>query len=268
MRQRVIIAGVFTLLVVIVVTLLFWNSQPNNSETPLVTNTTENKPIGKILISPETLQEEAPDGSYSINASYPVITLTEDTENTIKTNEFIDSLLQTEIKSFLSQVPVDVYLEEKIASSYSMTYKESYADTNYLAIDFVISTYAAGAAHPYTYDKTLLYDIKNQKEISLAEVFADPGYLNQISEKARTELTRAAKETDYWDSSVGEWIEAGTLPKEENYQAFILTPGVMTVIFPPYQVDSYAAGSKRVDINLKSLTNLSPIGEYFASLKN
>jgi len=268
MRRRFLITGVFVLLLLMIVAVVLWSFQKSAADSTQNQEVNTVKPKGEILISPEVLQEDAPDGSYTINVSYPVITLTEDAAKTITTNEFIDSLIQEEIKNFLSQLSPDSYIEEKVASSYEMNYTITYSDINYLGIDFVISTYSSGAAHPYTYNKTVLYSINDGKEVSLANVFTDKNYLNQLSEKSRASLKQTARDSDYWDDSIGEWIDSGTAPKTENFQAFILTSGLMTLIFPPYQVDSYAAGSKKVEIPLDSLTGLSSVGKYFLNLKN
>lgn len=49
-----------------------------------------------------------------------------------------------------------------------------------------------------------------------------------------------------------QWISEGTAPKEENFENFLITDNALIIIFDPYEVAPYAAGSVFVEIPLDS----------------
>ncbi len=119
----------------------------------------------------------------------------------------------------------------------------------------------SGGAHGYEDVGTFNYDLKNNHEITLADMFpTDQNYLQTISGFARNELIahfkdvyradapgKTVKEQEQWfNDSIVSAIKDGTTPTIENFQNFTIEPHTITFYFPRYQVASYAAGEQRV----------------------
>lgn len=108
-----------------------------------------------------------------------------------------------------------------------------------------------GGAHGYDIIRTYNYDVQNQKELTLSDMFPnDPNYLQTLSQTSRQQL-RAKLEDGY---SV-DMAEDGTQPKPENFESFTFTNpslnsgnSTITIYFQQYQVGPYAIGQQTIEI--------------------
>jgi hypothetical protein len=58
-----------------------------------------------------------------------------------------------------------------------------------------------------------------------------------------------------------EWIMKGTNPEENNFEVFNISETNIIITFPTYQVASYVAGSKTVEINYTDIKDcIKPLG--------
>ena len=138
--------------------------------------------------------------------------------------------------------------------------------SDFLSISANGSSYTGGA-HPMPLLATFNLHVDSGKVIGLGDLFtdADAAY-KALSEEARRQLEGRA-EAEQRDSmpakgradalkSMREWIERGTEAKPENFSVF-LVDGIdakaigLTLIFPPYQVASYADGPQQVEVPAK-----------------
>ncbi len=105
-----------------------------------------------------------------------------------------------------------------------------------LKLEFVI--YFAGAAHPFSYTRTVNYDMKNDAGYSLEDVF-NPGsdYLGFLSAYCEQELAIDLGEA---------FFKEGLAPVDENFQSWGLTREGLVIEFDPYQVAPYASGPQHV----------------------
>jgi hypothetical protein len=159
----------------------------------------------------------------------------------------------------IPKVPVS---EDKFA--FYSSYKVIQSNSNYIS---VVLNYGAftGGAHGYENNVTFNYDVKNQKNIELKDLFPnDPNYLTYLSKKSRevlkktyatiTEEDKKNSDAEALEQSISwilESIETGTEPKEENFTAFTFTKDKVKIYFGQYQVGPYAIGSPEVEINIK-----------------
>jgi phage tail tube protein FII len=146
---------------------------------------------------------------------------------------------------------IDPINYEKYPRSYylSISYEKGQIDKNIASVVLNVENFTGGA-HGAHYPISINYDVKNQKEIKLADLFLDQdNYLQKISDYCITDLTKQMEERlgqEYMDS---QWIKEGAGPKEENYSVFLINPpsgsgqSDLTFYFPEYQVAAYAVGS-------------------------
>jgi hypothetical protein len=130
-------------------------------------------------------------------------------------------------------------------------------------VEFEISDYEQGAAHPNSYAEMLNYDLKNGKQLKLSDLFK-PGakYLQPIATYCVADLKKQAKEKGLLD----EEIEKGAAASPKNYQSWTITRSGLGIYFDPYQVGPYAAGPQSVLVPYSSLKDLinpeGPIAQF------
>lgn len=139
-------------------------------------------------------------------------------------------------------------------------------NNQYISVLTRIGGYTGGA-HPYEEVVTYNYDVKNKKEMTLADLFVNnPNYLNQISEISRSILTErftenlgndfdSAKEKEtYIKEVIAPMINDGTDPsRAENFANFTFTKDKLIIHFGQYQVGPYVAGQQDVEMPLTLL---------------
>jgi hypothetical protein len=152
---------------------------------------------------------------------------------------------------------------DSMGSDLTISYSVVLAQDDIVSIDFEVSSYFQGAAHPNSYSETLNYDLKNAKQLKLADLFK-PGakYLQTIATYCIADLKKQATEKGL----TAEEIEKGAAAKADNYQGWTITKRGLGIEFDPYQVGPYAAGPQSVVVpysNLKDLINPDgPIGQF------
>ncbi|MBP6911987.1 MAG: DUF3298 domain-containing protein [Candidatus Pacebacteria bacterium] len=139
----------------------------------------------------------------------------------------------------------------------SITWDKTTIDARYISFIMRISGYNGGA-HGFENIVSFNYDIVQQKEITLADLFPnDPDYLKTISEYSRASLKTQLIENgssmntgenvgNDFEGSTDPMLLAGTEPTLENFSVFTFTPSEITFYFTQYQVAPYVAGEQQV----------------------
>jgi hypothetical protein len=115
---------------------------------------------------------------------------------------------------------------------------------------FTIYEYTGGA-HGNTAFRTFVFDLENEREIQLSDLFDETG-LTTVAAIAQEQL----KET-LGDMLDEQWLADGTAPTPENYQNFVFTEDALVFTIPQYQVAPYAAGPQTATIQLTDLAGVS-----------
>ncbi|MDP3177136.1 MAG: DUF4163 domain-containing protein [Spirochaetaceae bacterium] len=116
-------------------------------------------------------------------------------------------------------------------------------------ISVLLEAYAyTGGAHGSLNFKSLNYDPRSRKLLTLAEVLGGQGDLEAAAAEARAELKERLNRRA--DPDMDKWIDEGTAPVPENFDVFVRRAGIVTVIFPPYQVAPWSEGMQRVELPL------------------
>ena len=190
---------------------------------------------------------------YSIHVTYP-----KDAPN----QNLIEQTLAAEINQFKTDLASMLDDSEKARLEqtgrkyeFAIEYKkfEGSGFTSY-EFDVYVDT---GGAHPNGYYKTLV--IKGGEKVELADLFL-PGvrYLDRLStasfEQVSSELERRTGSPLTVDME--DTVRLGTSPSPEALQNFLIDGNELVILFPPYQVAAYAAGSFEARIPLSQLQDI------------
>lgn len=185
---------------------------------------------------------------FNIDVTYPYI----EKENGF--NESVANIINEEIKNFQeNSLSNDSAVKETDPEGYSqysrqydlkISYEKGQVDENIVSIIFSIYNFTGGA-HGNGYFAPVNYNLKDNKEIFLADLFiGQSDYLKKISDYSINDLKKQA--TQRLGSTEGLWIEDGAGPKEDNFSVFLVNKDSITFYFSPYQVAPYVASSFEV----------------------
>lgn len=211
-----------------------------------------------LKIVPNIIEEEI--DVYIVNVKYPIVEGLENKEKEIDLNEKIKNFIREPIINFKSQME-EAELFEEIKNGFYVDYEVIYLSKDLISIKFSVSEYYSGAAHPSNYILVFNYDIVQDKEIVLEDLFlSESDYLTILSD-----LTRSILFNRFQDDLgvMQEWIETGIEPKEENFESFGIKENSLIIYFKLYQVGPYAIGIQEVEIlfeNLEGCIDLEKIG--------
>jgi len=192
---------------------------------------------------------------YEIDVVYPQLAGSTD-PNYQKFNNTVRALITKKVGDFKKEM-IPSAEDEAAAAEGETTPDESngsdvtvscevvLAKDDLIAIEFTVSSYYAGAAHPNSYMEVVNFDLKNGKQLKLAELF-NPGakYLQTIAAYCIQELKKQTKGADAPLDE--EWIKKGAAPELTNYDNWSLRKNGLGITFDSYQVGPYAAGPQSV----------------------
>ncbi|HYP50617.1 MAG TPA: DUF3298 domain-containing protein [Pyrinomonadaceae bacterium] len=209
-------------------------------------------------INTKTVSESNKPKRFNVNVEYPELV---SLPNAAGFNALARKLATQPIAGFkkdmLAQTAEDLkYLPEGMSNYMEIGYSVEYADEDLISVNFINSLYTGGA-HPNHYYSTLTYDLKNGREIKLAELFK-PGakYLDKIAEYSIADLrSRSDESGESLGLATDMWAE-GAAPTAENYEAWNITKKGLMITFDPYQVGPYAAGPQTVIVPFAKLKDL------------
>jgi hypothetical protein len=224
---------------------------------------------GDVDLVSKQIKENNKKLNYQIDVQYPQLT-GGNNPNLEKFNQAARAAVTRKVAGFKKDMTPDegenteeTRPEDSMGSDLSISYSVALAQDDLVSIDFEVSNYFQGAAHPNHYSDTLNYDLKNGKVLKLAELFK-PGakYLQAIANYCIADLKKQAGDKGL----MAEEIEKGAAAKMDNYLSWTITKRGLGFGFDPYQVGPYAAGPQFVLVpysDLKDLINPeSPIGQF------
>jgi hypothetical protein len=205
---------------------------------------------------------------YEIAAQYPQFSGGSN-PNFEKFNQTVRGTIAKKVAEFKKEMQPEEGDEPRpegsMGSDLTVGYGVALAQDDLVSIQFDVGSYYQGAAHPNSYTEVVNYDLKNGKQLKLADLFK-PGakYLQALSTYCIADLKKqqaGAKGQALMDSE----IESGAGPTAKNYQSWTMTRKGLGVNFDAYQVGPYAAGPQFVLVpwaNLKDLINPEgPLGQ-------
>ena len=148
----------------------------------------------------------------------------------------------------LKDMPADAPWIFQLQADYAVEYYNG----NILSLLFTDYAFTGGA-HGSTISSTYNYDLVNNKEINLSDIFK-PGsdYLKFLSDYCFEDIKR--QNSLMGMDSMEDMIKPGVDPSvPENFARFVLTADSLIIIFDQYQVGPGAAGSYHVRIGYEKL---------------
>jgi len=142
-----------------------------------------------------------------------------------------------------------------------ISYDIVYADDDLISVNFASDSYSGGA-HPSHYFFTITYDLKQNRELKLADLFK-PGarYLELISDYAIRDLqSRKVPGSDENAGLAQDIFKDGALPKAENYARWNITRKGLMFTFNEYQVGAYVFGPQTVIVPYAKLEEIARPG--------
>ncbi len=213
---------------------------------------------------------------YEVDAAYPQLTGSVD-PNYEKFNQTVRSLINRKVSDFKKEMTPTAAdelnpdeapaIDESSGSDITIGYEVALAKDDLVGVEFTVSSYSAGAAHPNSYTEVVNFDLKNGKLLKLADLFT-PGakYLQALSTYCIQDLKKQAKEQGQDAMLDDDWIKRGAGAELTNYDNWTITRKGLGITFDPYQVAAYAAGPQRVVVPYSALKEIikldSPVGQF------
>jgi len=205
---------------------------------------------------------------YEIAVQYPQLSGSAN-PNFEKFNQAVRGSINKKVAAFKKEVapqPDDEPRPEgSMGSDLSVSYTVELAQDDLVSVDFSMSSYYQGAAHPNAFSEAINFDLKNGKQLKLSDLFK-PGakYLAAISAYCVADLKKQSKAKDNMlDDST---IQSGAGPTAKNYESWSITKRGIGINFDPYQVGPYAAGPQYVLVPYSALKEMinpdGPVGQF------
>jgi hypothetical protein len=224
---------------------------------------------GDVEIIGKQIKESNKKLMYEVAAQYPQFTGGSN-PNFEKFNQLVRGSVTKKVAEFKKELQPEEGDEPRpegsMGSDLSVGYVVALAQDDLVSVQFDVGSYYQGAAHPNSYTEVVNYDLKNGKQLKLADLFK-PGakFLQTISAYCIGDLKKQQAGEKGKALLDGE-IENGAAPTAKNYQSWKITRKGLGVNFDAYQVGPYASGPQFVLVpwaNLKDLINPEgPIAQF------
>lgn len=247
-----------------------WSKPPSEKDSDKKTAfSLHEEPIafsGDVDVVAKQIKESNKKLNYEIDAQYPQLTGGSN-PNTEKFNQAARGFVTKQVADFRKNVTPkegdEPPPEGSMGSNIGVSYVVQLAQDDLISVEFDVEDYYQGAAHPNTFTEVVNYDLKNGKQLKLADLFK-PGakYLPAIANYCIADLKKQAKEKGLEVSE----IENGAAANAKNYRSWTITRKGLGVNFDAYQVGPYAAGPQYVLVPYSSLKDVinadGPVGQF------
>jgi len=214
----------------------------------------------------KSIKKENKQKKYEITISYSQIKgLNSSSEKGY--NKLLKSFAEAQADSF------KVWMEDwesppdfEHGSFYDLNDTVLYSDSRIISTLFYELDYFAGAAHPNNSNFSINYDLEENREITLGDLFKGD-YLKLLSEICIEEISKSKKDYDpQFNAADDDWLNSGAGPDEKNFKVFNITKDKFIITFTTYQVASYAEGPQTVEIPYDRITTIiksdGPLGKF------
>lgn len=221
---------------------------------------------GDVELVGKAIKESNKKLNYEIDAQYPQLN-GGNNPNFPKFNQASRTAIMKDVAEFKKTMAPEVGEEPppegSMGSDLGISYSLALAQDDLVSVKFDVSSYYQGAAHPNSYSSVLNYDLRNGKQLKLADLFK-PGakYLQTISSYCIAELKKQSKDKSLPEDE----IQQGAAPVAKNYKSWTISKHGLGIVFDAYQVGPYAAGPQFVLVPYSALKDLinpeGPIAQF------
>ena len=179
--------------------------------------------------------------NYDLKIDYPNV------ENK-KIKKKIDEYVKEQKDNFLNNVKAVEDIEQP---KYDFNLSVNVNDYKNITHVYMLTFAYTGGAH-YTRDDTSLYfDNKTKEFVDLKYFFKDEEAFKKLSSIAYYYVLKLEDKT--FDEL---WVKRGTDPTIDNYQHFNFKDEGLEILFPPYQIASWADGEIKITIPYEEINDL------------
>lgn len=213
---------------------------------------------GDVDVVARSVKENNKKLMYEIDAQYPQFTGGSN-PNLEKFNQLARVVVMKNVAGFKKDMAPEEAEEPRpegsMGSDLGIGYTILLAQDDLVSVQFDIGSYYQGAAHPNSRTEVLNYDLKNAKQLKLADLFK-PGskYLQTLSTYCIADLKKQWKEKNA--EILEDQLKEGTAPTAKNYESWTITKRGLGINFDSYQVAPYAAGPQFVMVPYSALKDL------------
>lgn len=207
---------------------------------------------------------------YEIDAEYPQLTGSTDPK-VGKFNQAARGLVTKQVNAFRAQMTESAAeenpVESETGSDLGAGYTIALAQDDLVSVQFDIGGYSAGAAHPNSYTDVINFDLRNGRQLKLADLFK-PGakYLQALSAYCIQDLKKQSKAKGDDGMLDDDWIQRGAGADVNNFRSWTITKNGLGINFDSYQVAPYAAGPQFVLAPYSALKDIikpdGPIAQF------
>lgn len=246
-------------------------TKPNSSKgTPFSLTQEPIEFTNDVEIIARQIKEKNKKLKYEIDAEYPQLTGSTD-PNVEKFNQAARGLVTKQVSGFRKQMaesageenPVDSETGSDLGAGYTI----ALAQDDLISLQFDIGGYSAGAAHPNSYTDVINFDLRNGRQLKLADLFK-PGakYLQALSAYCIQDLKKQSKTKGEDGMLDDDWIQRGAGPEANNFRSWTITKNGLGINFDSYQVGPYAAGPQFVLVSYSALKDIikadGPVAQF------
>jgi hypothetical protein len=221
-------------------------------------------------VVPKKIREDDPVFHYTINVVYPQIGGNHLNKAAEDFNQRVAQMIDNEVKLFKARVKKEVaHMQTLPPDLQHNTLKIDYdfdviQPLSLVSVRLSIENMQAGRAHPHHAHLVLNYDLVQNKELALNDLFKPKAdFLQTLANYSSKKLHETVGEKDKW------MIPEGTKPLAKNYKNWNIEADAILITFDEYQVAPYVYGAQEVEIPFAELENLlSKQAELIASSKD
>jgi hypothetical protein len=201
-----------------------------------------------IHLEEQTFQEH--DDWWRIKIRYPQV------EANHGFNEAVHRSVMEQVAKFKRQLELDLPRSNRDSDRFkgngSMdgAYTAKVLSNGVISVLFDYGEYTPGAVHPWGVLVSVNYDVRNERALSLADLFLPHSdYVTQLSRFAIASLRQR-------EGAEEEAIKHGASPVATNFRVFTLTETELVLHFQQYQVAPGADPGEDVAVPLSTLTSI------------
>lgn len=179
--------------------------------------------------------------NYDLKIDYPNV------ENK-KIKKKIDEYVKEQKDNFLNNVKEIEDLEQP---KYDFNLSVNVNDYKNITHVYMLTFAYTGGAHYTRDDTSLYYDNKTKEFVDLKYFFKDEEAFKKLSSIAYYYVLKLEDKT--FDEL---WVKRGTDPTIDNYRHFNFKDEGLEILFPPYQIASWADGEIKITIPYEEINDL------------
>lgn len=179
--------------------------------------------------------------NYDLKIDYP------DIENK-EIKKKIDEYVKEQKDNFLNNVKAVEDLEQP---KYDFNLSVNVNDYKDITHVYMLTFAYTGGAHYTRDDTSLYYDNKTKEFVDLKYFFKDEESFKKLSSIAYYYVLKLEDKT--FDEL---WVKRGTDPTIDNYRHFNFKDEGLEILFPPYQIASWADGEIKITIPYEEINDL------------